>query len=166
GGASAMIVRSPPGSEAAAGLSTRALDGAVLPVGLPRSQTTILPVTFAGSRTATPPLPAFEKHWRTLSGSAPARPASFARTSGVSAGTPATIEVPWNVRPSPSVSVLWNEVCVLAATVVSHGLGCATVDAVGPLLPADAATNTPASEAFRNATSTAFRKFVVVPLIE
>ena len=94
-----------------------------MPVGLPRSQTTIFPVTFAGSRTATPPFPAFETHWRSLSGSAPGRPASFARTSGVSAGTPCTIEVPANVRPSPSVTVLWNEVCVLAATVVIQGLG-------------------------------------------
>ena len=53
-----------------------------------------------------------------------------------------------------------------AATVVSQGLGWATVDAVGPLLPAEAATNTPASAANRNATSTGSRKFVDVPLIE
>ena len=42
---------------------------------------------------------------------------------------------------------------VPAATVVSHGPGWATVEDVGPLLPADAATNTPASAAKRNATS-------------
>ena len=35
--------------------------------------------------------------------------------------------------------------CVPAATVVIQGLGCATVLTVGPLLPAEAATNTPAS---------------------
>src|SRR6185295_18896553 len=56
--------------------------------------------------------------------------------------------------------------CVPAATVVSHGPGCATVETAGPLLPADAATNTPASAANRNATSTASRKLVRVPLIE
>ena len=37
---------------------------------------------------------------------------------------------------------------------------------VGPLLPAEAATNTPASAANRNATSTGSRKFVCDPLIE
>ena len=56
--------------------------------------------------------------------------------------------------------------CVLAATVVSHGLGWATVDASGPLLPADAATNTPARAANMYARSTGSRKFVLVPLIE
>ena len=50
--------------------------------------------------------------------------------------------------PSPRVTVpsalrSW----VPAATVVIHGLGCATVAVVGPLLPAEAATNTPASAA-------------------
>jgi len=36
----------------------------------------------------------------------------------------------------------------------------------GPLLPADAATNTPASAANRNAISTGSRKLVREPLIE
>ncbi len=42
-----------------------------------------------------------------------------------------------------------------AATVVSHGTaaGEPTVDSPGPALPAEFATNTPASEAPRNATS-------------
>jgi hypothetical protein len=58
----------------------------------------------------------------------------------------------------PSVTVPVPErSCVPAATDASHGLMCATVDAVGPLLPADAATNTPASAANRYATSTASR---------
>ena len=90
----AMIVPTPPASRTAAGLSTRAFDGAVFPVGLPRSQTTILPVTFAGSSTAVPPFPAFEKHWRTLSGSAPARLALDARISGDEAA-PFVTDVPW-----------------------------------------------------------------------
>ena len=62
----------------------------------------------------------------------------------------------------PAPSRLW----VPAATVVSHGPGWATVLVVGPLLPAEAATNMPASAAYMNAISTASRKFVVLPLIE
>ena len=53
-----------------------------------------------------------------------------------------------------------------AATVVIHGLGCATVEAVGPLLPADVVTKTPAAAAKRNETSTEFGEAVAVPLIE
>ena len=56
--------------------------------------------------------------------------------------------------------------CVPAATVVSHGPGCATVPVVGPLLPAEAETNTPASAANRNETCTGSRKSSVVPEIE
>ena len=55
---------------------------------------------------------------------------------------------------------------MLAAVEVTHGLGCATVEAPGPSLPADVATKTPASAANRNATSTGSRKFVREPLIE
>ena len=47
-----------------------------------------------------------------------------------------------------------------------HGLGWATVDAAGPLLPADALTYTPAAAANRNETSTEFVNAVVVPEIE
>ena len=53
-----------------------------------------------------------------------------------------------------------------AAIVVIHGLGCATVEAVGPLLPAEALTYTPASAANRNETSTEFVNAVDVPEIE
>ena len=59
-----------------------------------------------------------------------------------------------------------SRLCVPAAVVVIHGLGCATVVAAGPLLPADALTKTPASAAFRNETSTEFVNAVVVPEIE
>ena len=47
-----------------------------------------------------------------------------------------------------------------------HGLGCATVEIVGPALPAEAVTKTPAAAAFRNETSTELVNAVVVPLIE
>src|SRR3954471_20193070 len=59
-----------------------------------------------------------------------------------------------------------SRLCVPAAVVVIHGLGCATVAAVGPLLPAEALTHTPAAAAFRNASSTLFVNAVVVPEIE
>ena len=55
---------------------------------------------------------------------------------------------------------------VLAATVMSQGLGCATVLASGPELPAEAATNTPAAAAPKNAYSTASTVVVVEPEIE
>ena len=68
---------------------------------------------------------------------------------------------------SPSVAEPFtSRLCVPAATVVSHGLGCATVELAGPLLPAEAATNTPASAANRKATSTGSRKLVSEPLME
>jgi hypothetical protein len=52
-----------------------------------------------------------------------------------------------------------------AATVVSHGLTWATATP-GPLLPADAATNTPAVAARRKACSTGSLMLVWLPLIE
>jgi len=71
------------------------------------------------------------------------------------------------VAPLPRVTEPSPErLCVPAATVVSHGPGCATVDVAGPLLPAEAATNTPASAANRKAISTGSAKLVVVPLTE
>ena len=53
-----------------------------------------------------------------------------------------------------------------AATVVTHGLGCATVEVVGPLLPADVDTKTPAFAANRYEIFTGSAKFVCDPLIE
>src|SRR5436190_14146817 len=98
----AMIVPTPPASLTASGLSTRAFGvGTDAP---PRSQTTILPVTFAGSSTAVPPFADFEKHWRALSGSAPATPAAEAKTSGAEAA-PFVTETPLYVAPLPSVTV-------------------------------------------------------------
>ena len=53
-----------------------------------------------------------------------------------------------------------------AATVVTHGLLCATVVAPGPLLPAEVATKTPASAAPKNAISTGSTELVRLPEIE
>ena len=55
---------------------------------------------------------------------------------------------------------------VLAATVVTHGSRCATVSAAGPELPAEAATNTPALYASRNASETTSAYGLLPPLIE
>ena len=55
---------------------------------------------------------------------------------------------------------------MLAATVVSHGELWATVEAPGPLLPADVATKTLASAAKRNASSTGSTTKVREPEIE
>ena len=76
-------------------------------------------------------------------------------------------DAPKYVAPLPSVTEPSPlRLCVPAATVVIQGPGCATVPVVGPLLPAEAATNTPASAANRKAISTPSAKLVVVPLIE
>src|SRR5829696_1586358 len=147
----ARIIPAAPAACAAAALSTRTLP--------PRSQMMILPVTFAGSSTSS------LKQRRTDSAGAPARPAADDRINGFE-GTARVSEAPVYVAPLPSVIVpVPPRPCELAATVVIHGLGCATCEA--PLvLPAEAATYTPASAANRNATSTGSRKFVRVPLIE
>ena len=106
------------------------------------------------------------KQSATFVGSAPEAPAaveSISRAGPVAAA----IDAPLKVAPFPSVTEpMPLRLCVPAATVVVHGPGWATVPVVGPLLPADSLTKTPASSAKRNATSTGSRKFVVVPLIE
>src|SRR5262245_49713310 len=56
--------------------------------------------------------------------------------------------------------------CVEAATVVTQGDRWLAVPAPGPSLPADAATNTPAAYASRNASSTGSLNGVVPPEIE
>src|SRR5918995_2838638 len=125
----------------------------------PRSQTTILPLTFAGSSVP-------GKQRATEAAGAPAAPAADERTTEPVVGV-VFDDAPVYDAPLPSVSVASEaRACVLAATVVSHGPGCATVEAPGPSLPAEAATNTPARAAKRNATSTGSRKLVLEPLIE
>src|SRR6186997_2975442 len=74
-------------------------------------------------------------------------------------------DAPGYVTPFITTEPVPSRLCVPAATVVSHGPGCATLPTV-PALPAEAATNTPASAANRNAISTASRKLLEVPLIE
>ncbi len=69
----------PPACSTARLLSTRAL--------VPRVQTTILPAALARSSAGWPPLVPALKHSLTAVGSAPARPASSARTMGVPAGS-------------------------------------------------------------------------------
>ena len=70
-------------------------------------------------------------------------------------------------EPAVSVRVESNSrLCVEAATVVTHGDRWLTVPAPGPSLPAEAATNTPAAYASRNASSTGSVSGVVPPEIE
>jgi hypothetical protein len=68
------IIPTPPAS-----LTARLLS--VLPF-VPRSQITILPATFAGSRTAVPPFVPFEKHRLRAVASAPVTPAALESISG------------------------------------------------------------------------------------
>src|SRR5215218_4797683 len=106
----------------------------------PGLQITILPETLAGSSV---PM----KQSSTCVGSAPVRPEVTESTSGAGPTGLAT-DAPLYVAPLPSVTEPRPlRLCVPAATVVSHGPGCATVPVVGPLLPAEAVTKTPASEA-------------------
>jgi hypothetical protein len=68
----------------------------------------------------------------------------------VGSDTPSVIDAPVSssVEPSAPVSVRVEtnvRCCVEAATVVTHGDRWFAVDAPGPSLPAEAATNTPAA---------------------
>src|SRR6185295_12496460 len=158
-GVLARIMPTPPASLTACALLTSTLP--------PRSQTTILPATLAGSSCGTPDvLSAARKQRATSAGTAPAAAASVASING-DGPTAAVYEAPLKVVPLPSVTEpLPSRLWVPAATVVIHGDGCATVAVAGPLLPAEAATNTPASAANRKAISTGSAKLVRVPLIE
>src|SRR5688500_3724030 len=78
----------------------------------PRLQSTTLPLAIDGLRAPT---------WQSSS------PAASAVTIEAAARPPVRV-TPLYSAPLPSVTVPRNErSCVLAATVVSHGLGCATV---------------------------------------
>src|SRR5262245_54048948 len=96
--------------------------------------------------------------------------ASAALTIGVGAERPAVSDVPVSVSVlSPAVTVTEfrkARFAVLAATVVVHGSRCPTVSAPGPSLPAEAATNTPALYASRNAIDTASLYGLFPPPIE
>ena len=90
----------------------------------------------------------------------------MASTSGVRGILVPAIEAPANFWPSPSTRVFSKFTCVVEATVVSHGLLWATVEASGPELPAEAAMKTPASAAPSKATSTASTTVSVAPEME
>src|SRR5690606_21440562 len=91
-------------------------------------------------------------------------------TTGVSVSIPWVTDAPRSTSvssPDLRVSVELNSrVWVEAATVVTHGETWLTVDAPGPLLPAEAATNTPAAYASRNASSTGSVNGLVPPEME
>src|SRR6478609_2633114 len=108
----------PPASCTARLLFTRSL--------VPRSQTTILPATLAGSSTGAP-AHEVEKHRLAALGSAPARAAAEALISGPVTALAAT-EAPLYLTVLPRVTEPTAlRLCVPAATVVNHGPGCATV---------------------------------------
>src|SRR5690606_5431063 len=83
-----------------------------------------------------------------------------ASIGSVTPGPPAPGTAATPVSPSGAsgsvTSRVWakTRLVVVAATAVTQGPVCATVLASGPLLPAAAATNTPAFVASRNANST------------
>ena len=135
------IMPTPPASLTARLLSTRALT--------PRSHSTILPVTLAGSSV---PM----KHSRTC-GRRRHRPGpAFDRVDQRRrTARPGRRRRRCTWRRCRASRTWWTgRSWVLAATVVIHGRLCATVLAPGPLLPAEAATNTPAAAALKNASST------------
>src|SRR5688572_13852155 len=146
-----MIAPAPPAAATAPLLSTSAIPP-------PRLQSTILPATLAGSSTV-------GAQNSTRDALAPASPAAVESIRGLDPSAlaydaPAWIAaLPSVTEPSPL------RLCVPAATVVTHGPGCATAES-NPALPADVATNTPASAANRKATSTGSRKLVWDPLTE
>src|SRR6478736_5513105 len=113
----------------------------------PRRQSTTLPVTFAGSSVRA-------LHRATSAAGAPGSPALAESTSGES-GSALVTEAPLIVKVSLAPLTVTVEMkaraSVLAPTVVTHGTdaGEPTVPAPGPLLPAELATNTPASDAPR-----------------
>src|SRR4051794_14114598 len=118
---------------------------------LPRRQSTTLPVTFAGSSVP-------GKHSAVSVGSAPATPLLAASTTCVGVLRAPVTEAPVMSNGAPGDGVTCAVAAnvragLSAATEVSHGtvVGVPTVLAPGPLLPAELATNTPASEAPRNA---------------
>src|SRR6478735_6021352 len=122
----------------------------------PRWQATILPAKIPGGAGASQSTRLYGAAEDSTTGSGPA---------------PAVMEAPSPVNLSPlaavSVSVLANSrVWVEAATVVTHGERWFAVEAPGPSLPAEAATNTPAAYASRNASSTGSVDGSVPPEIE
>src|SRR6478609_1521253 len=124
----------------------------------PRSQTTTLPATLAGSKVPGPHRLAF---------AAPGAAAAAATTTGLSATSDFMMEAPRYSEPSETLTVPTRSLGkVEAATVVSHGEAWFTVEAVGPELPAEADTKTPAAAAFRKASATGSVVLSLLPEIE
>ncbi len=99
----------------------------------PRSQTTILPAAFAGSR-----VPAKQS-----AASASDAEASFtlnAVASGFGVGRAGVVDAPTYLAPLPSSTTWKARRKVAAATVVTQGAGWSSVLTPGPLLPAELAT--------------------------
>ncbi|WBS00796.1 hypothetical protein OU994_21125 [Pseudoduganella sp. SL102] len=131
----------------------------------PASQISTLPATSSGSTRPSGPAPAAfasaaPKHsaraWRSASDnwSNGLRPALCAKMNGVGGNGARLSEPPISVGPpgtasTAPVTLSW----FVAATVASQGTACAT-GYIGPSLPAEVATNTPAAAAPRNAWST------------
>ena len=114
----------------------------------PRSQTTILPATLAGSS-----VPATQTDDRATE--TPDRLTRAAATSGAGPTLENTVVLmPAYFAPLPSTTVPAYGATVLAATVVSHGATWSRVDGPGPLLPAEVETKMPAEAADRKARST------------
>src|SRR3954451_2502861 len=118
---------------------------------LPRRQSTTLPATFAGSSE-------FGMHssaWAAVAGALAAPAASTSGVSGSAWVTDAPLIENCSLLPLIVAVAVNARASVSAPTVVSHGTeaGEPTVEAPGPELPAELATNTPASEAPRKATS-------------
>src|SRR5439155_18995566 len=131
----------------------------------PRWHRTTLPVTLAGSSE-------LAKHRSASAVATPAAAALAASTIWVAFSDPVT-DAPVTVNAGPVdgviVALAWKVRAAFSApTDVSHGtvVGVPTVPASGPSLPAELATNTPASEAPRKANSTGSMTFDVVPPIE
>src|SRR3712207_4294547 len=111
----------------------------------PRWQATILPENN--------PAGAGERHCGSLYGGAD-------ENTTAAGPAPAVIDAPLNVAVAPPGPVRLrvdsnDRPWVEAATVVTHGDRWSAVAAPGPEFPAEAATNTPAAYASRNASSTA-----------
>ncbi len=147
------IMPIPPASSTACDFSTRAFD--------PRSQTTILPVTFAGSS---------EPSRQSSGVVAPARPASPANTDGpeIVSPNPTDTDAPGNcaadVSPSSPRRTVPSQVGIVdAATVAYHGDAWSAVTGSGPELPALVATKTPAAAALKNEMSSGASTVVAEP---
>jgi hypothetical protein len=125
---------------------------------VPRSQTTILPATLAGSSVP-------RKHKAASLGAAPALATSPEYTTGPVRLSPngTVTEAPAAWKPFGSVTVPSYVGMVDAATVVYHGDAWSAVAAPGPLLPALTATNTPAAAALKNEMSSGWSTVVAEP---